>query len=563
VQELEGVGARWTGGAGQVECGRFAWFSSPSLPSDRNLKRLAEIKSDITAIKIEAVKCGRSAGVERLDHILNTIDFLASYDRAALLYRSGGPVEKALAAGRTDEALRALHESHLPEAMHAYARKISTRSELGVLATMNVKAYAAYRKLLERAGGDKDAAWEAKPGPPLLIIPVHNTTYDVGEPAVVKAIAMDDKGIQGVRVHCRRLGQTAFTRVEMENYFRDSYRAALPGMTDGPGAFEFYVEAVDDYGGRTVSPHGAPEALYSAVVRPARAGAGSTRQLSPDLVDAILQPAELSRLFESASAGGPAPELARVDDVTAKTEPGGIRLQWRAVEGAAGYHVYRTARGENRPSNLTAAFPVAETAFLDADVEVGAAYSYVVRAVGHGLVEGPPSVAVSCTAAYHPPAGVKLAVGDKPLLDVRCAIRGPAGRIDDFNSFDRDKVVLRRQPISVRKLKGFGYCWQAGDCGCWAGGDSVSFRLEGLTAQGHYVLWLRCLSWDGYERTVSVSVSGDEAVREWKLPAGRDAQAGWRPIGFSAGGEQAVVVVRRLSGINAVVSQIVLVETRM
>ncbi|MFQ5811116.1 MAG: hypothetical protein ACE5JM_15970, partial [Armatimonadota bacterium] len=163
LRGLEELGPRWTGGGGQVECGRFSWFTGNERPQEEKLARLAAIRRRVQIIRDDVGAGGDVQHLERLDYLLITMDWLAAYDEAASkivdevqplvhqaeeLHRQG---EMAEAKARARQALRAMDESGLREAMQIYPRLITTQGDFGVLASVNVKAYASYDILWERA----------------------------------------------------------------------------------------------------------------------------------------------------------------------------------------------------------------------------------------------------------------------------------------------------------------------------------------------------------------------------------------------------------------------------
>ncbi|MCY3802394.1 MAG: hypothetical protein OXG46_12555 [Chloroflexi bacterium] len=170
LRELEHMGPRWTGSWGQWECWNFAWLSvgSPmsisdghdaapdSRPSPANLSRLTEIRGRLSTLLAESESARDPAGQERLRWLILTIDWLVLYDRVTLTLEGGGPYHRQAdalflrdALGDPDHSLdrriwELLREAPLQQAMHAYARKIESKGELGVLAAINVKAFSTY-----------------------------------------------------------------------------------------------------------------------------------------------------------------------------------------------------------------------------------------------------------------------------------------------------------------------------------------------------------------------------------------------------------------------------------
>jgi hypothetical protein len=101
-------------------------------------------------MQAELEAAGEPRGQDRLRWLILTIDWLTKFDEAAVLLAAGGRYD--LGRWKYDElrnvdlderAWEVVRTAPVGEAMHAFARKISTQGERGVLATINVKAYAA------------------------------------------------------------------------------------------------------------------------------------------------------------------------------------------------------------------------------------------------------------------------------------------------------------------------------------------------------------------------------------------------------------------------------------
>jgi len=175
LRELEAMGPRWTGSWGQWECRAFEWIGSgnpladvpDSRPNPVNTSRLLQIRGRLSEMLSEVSADRQPAGMDRLRWLISTIDWLVQYDRVSLLMEPGGPFERRSselyvgdAHGNSDhsqdeDAWELLRRAPLGDAMLTYARKIESRGELGVLATINVKAYstvldAAYKFGLHR-----------------------------------------------------------------------------------------------------------------------------------------------------------------------------------------------------------------------------------------------------------------------------------------------------------------------------------------------------------------------------------------------------------------------------
>ncbi len=103
-----------------------------------------------------------------------------------------------------------------------------------------------------------------------------------------------------------------------------------------------------------------------------------------------------------------------------------VSLAFDAVAGAAGYNVYRASGGAFTRANgalLTA------TAYKDAGLTAGTAYSYFVRAVSTTGAEGAPSTTVSAATTGHPPlpAPGNLTVAGTTAASVSLTFTASAG----------------------------------------------------------------------------------------------------------------------------------------
>ncbi|MBM3497098.1 MAG: hypothetical protein FJX74_00355 [Armatimonadetes bacterium] len=280
---LEALGPRWTGSRGQVECGGFQWFSDDARPKAENLAALREIDDRLAAVEADCQTGPARRHLERLGYLRATIRFLSLFDDAALKLAPGGSTEalitqaeQAQQAGNAAEAERLatqaieeLSKTTLADAMQAYRSRLTTQGDFGNLATINVKAYAAFLGLWERAEAvlGKDVP---PPGPP----------PETGPPTlVVKAPASALLGAGRSLDSFAKVSAAAPTvQVTLRTRWRDGRWLPWPlkPLRDGctypftvmlpPSALlptEFYVEAVDEQGRAATAPAGAPENVFS------------------------------------------------------------------------------------------------------------------------------------------------------------------------------------------------------------------------------------------------------------------------------------------------------------
>jgi len=288
LMRLESLGPRWTGAAGQIECGGFQWFSDDRRPREENLQALQEID---TTLERFAADCAQGPGLrhaERLRYLRASVAFALRFDRAALELAEGGRIAKLVHAaenaghqGMADEAkrharqaLEALAASPLGAAMEHYAARLTSQGDFGNLATINVKAYAAFLGLWERA---QAALGETRPLPgpsrkpdhPELVVKLPPSALPEGAPFTVRAVALSQRPLIDVRLKFRAPGGPWQER-PMRPAGRRLFEADLPSEALGAEGVEYHVQAVDESGAAEVAPVGFPEVVYSASALPFR-----------------------------------------------------------------------------------------------------------------------------------------------------------------------------------------------------------------------------------------------------------------------------------------------------
>lgn len=285
---LESLGPRWTGASGQVECGGFQWFSDDRRPRDENYRALEEIDAALARI---AADCAEGPGLrhaERLRYLRASVAFALRFDRAALELADGGRIAKRVQAaeaarqqGNADEATRvarealeALAASPLGPAMEHYTPRLTSQGDFGNLATINVKAYAAFLGLWERA---QTALGSSRPLPgsslrsdrPELVVKLPPSALPEGAPFTVRAVAFGERPLSEVLLKFRAPGGPWVAR-PMQSAARHLFEADLPPDAVGAAGVEYHVVARDDGGATSVAPVGFPELVYTASALPFR-----------------------------------------------------------------------------------------------------------------------------------------------------------------------------------------------------------------------------------------------------------------------------------------------------
>ena len=294
LRQLEALGPRWTGGGGQLECGNFTWFAGNRLPRDEKIAALARIRRRLMGIRREMLVKPRLEGLERLDWLVATIDFLTLYDAASLKLYEEGPAARliaearrlkrsgdtAAAADKARQARQIVESSGLDRAMRAFATKMTTRGEFGALATINVKPYAATLDLEEQIRailGEPTGKGEPVPTPtgsafgefPLhVVVKTPPSLVRRGCPVAVRAAVVGPSPVSRVMLGYRKLGAKEFEQVPMTPVFRKTYEGIIPGKAVAADGIEFFVVAKDIVGRVANAPKGYPAVTYSAGALP-------------------------------------------------------------------------------------------------------------------------------------------------------------------------------------------------------------------------------------------------------------------------------------------------------
>jgi hypothetical protein len=282
LARLEALGPRWTGGPGQVECGGFQWFSDDRRPREENFKALEEIDAALARIAADFRSGPGLRHAERMRYLRASVAFARLFDRAAVDLDAGGKtarmVDAAEAArkdGKADEAKRlarealdALAASSLGPAMEDYADRLTSQGDFGNLATINVKAYAAFLGLWERA---RAALGEDRPPPgttrriegPALVAKTPPTAVPEGVPLPVRAVVIGERTVKETVLRFRAPGDE-WREVPMKAAGRGLFEAEIPGEAVGPRGIEYAVLARGEGGAEAAAPVGYPEVVFSA-----------------------------------------------------------------------------------------------------------------------------------------------------------------------------------------------------------------------------------------------------------------------------------------------------------
>jgi hypothetical protein len=288
-RELESLGPRWTGATGETELGPVAWSAKNHTGKKENRQKLAEIHGHLEKVRGEMLARKELNGLERVEWLLTTVDWLTRYDNACLNLAIDGPfgtllngAEAARAKGDTDaarqkaEAARQIMlRSGMRDAMQTYPRKMSAMSEFGQFASIQVKAYAYYLSLWERVKKILGPVADDLGGPP---VPAETPPFLVGKhPGSVidrsrdshfsiHVVAMGGAPIASCTLNYRAIGDANWRQAAMRRSFRRTYTASIPLADVKGSALQWYVEAVDELQRKAHWPKGYPSVVWSATI---------------------------------------------------------------------------------------------------------------------------------------------------------------------------------------------------------------------------------------------------------------------------------------------------------
>lgn len=245
LMDLQDLGYRWLGGGGQNECAGFAWSAAP----DGAVERMRAVFS----------KYPKLAPSERLSGLIDMRDWLAMYDRAARILRPDGRLRvllSSLKAGKRaatpdEKALirQDLREARmcLSSAISAAARRMSNRGELGILATINTKAWSSLlgieNRAREVAGPLTDPVWHMGPlyTPESSVSSVlrQNTAF-AGQPIRISAVVHGASSKAWAQVLYRVPGGT-FHSAPLKFVASGRLEGRIPAQSSGPIEYQIAV----------------------------------------------------------------------------------------------------------------------------------------------------------------------------------------------------------------------------------------------------------------------------------------------------------------------------------
>lgn len=214
--KLDRLPYRWIGGVGQVECAEFSWGA---VGKESDALALQALREQCAGLLPNA-----GAGREQLSWLLARMDYVLAYRQAQADYLAA----EKLAATQPKAALDILDRGALAKALQAYATRLTTRGEYGVLATINSKAVVSWNQLRKKcmaAAGerpDPSANWSPTPG---VLVPRLIGSATVGQELPLEAIVL---GGGNAYLHYRPLGAKTWNTLPLQTAQRWVKRATVP-----------------------------------------------------------------------------------------------------------------------------------------------------------------------------------------------------------------------------------------------------------------------------------------------------------------------------------------------
>ena len=141
--KLDNLGYRWIGGGGQNECALFTWGPG----EEAKTQALTKLRNEAADLLPKAKN-----SKTRLQWLIDNIDWVLDYGKAELDAVEAGKLLKQAkqasgeqAKNLAQSALDLLNNDDLAQALRTYTKRVTTRGEYGVLATINTKAVTAWR----------------------------------------------------------------------------------------------------------------------------------------------------------------------------------------------------------------------------------------------------------------------------------------------------------------------------------------------------------------------------------------------------------------------------------
>jgi hypothetical protein len=446
LRSLQELGYRWIGGAGQSECGGFSW----SAGEEEKVKKVSELRGRLVDLRERLVRAGRENEAERLDYYIKTADWAILYHQTAkamlALNSVLGKLEEARIKGDqatakqlAEEALSLLPISTFAQAMKIYAENIASKGELGVLATINAKAFWDFREKkreIESILGREIPLPYLKPDKIKPIIPSLPSTIGEKESLSLPLILISDEPVE-IKLFYKRLEGKGWKSEILKDKVKNTYRIELPALKGGD-VLLFYLEIKQGEKSFTFPKEGAsrPFAL------------------------SIWSPSVKAEFKEPVDEFPPSPP----SNLKAKEGIYSLQLSWEEGKDDTGIDCYLIYRFDGKEENLLA--KVRDNWFEDYDVKEGLTYRYRIFSVDRAGRKSKNASELSVKIPQFPlpstpkelkgealPGGVKL-IWDKAGADV-IGYRLEKLEVNEFklvkeisqpNYFSQNVIRLKEKP---------------------------------------------------------------------------------------------------------------------
>ena len=346
LMDLQSMGYRWVGGSGQIECGGFAW----SVAREDGVAQMQAAFDKYPSLPPS----------DRLDSLRFMAKWLESYDLTAKILRPQGRLVGLLSSIRSEkraatpeekteieQGLTAAHRD-FSDAIAAAARRVTNRGELGILATINTKAWASIlgieKQVQDIAGVTViDDATDAGPLAVQSILPAY--TAFAGQPFRISAVVHGAAPGAKAEVMYRQAGQS-FKSAALKFVAPGRLEGFIPASTQG--LIEYYIRVSEIQESAVWPAEGAFSPASFSVV-PTVPVAASKRQNAPRV--------------------GKTPSVGRA---TVSTGPMLVRVSWAEMPPSRMFRLIRKANG----GDWTRIVDVRANWFEDRAVAVGSQYRY-------------------------------------------------------------------------------------------------------------------------------------------------------------------------------------------
>lgn len=276
LRDLEKLGYRWIGGVGQSECGGFSW----SAGEPAKVEKLQELRKKLARLMDELAREGDATGARRLDYYINTADWAILYHKTAEAMLRLNPLlgkiqeaqmkgEGEIARQLAEEALSILPISSFAQALNTYGKNIASRGELGVLATINAKAFWDFREKLryiEGILGREVALPYLKPEGLNLIFTSLPSTIASGENLSLPLIAIADEPVE-ISLCYKLLGEKEWKKERVKGEMGNTFKVVLPSVSSGD-VLLWYLEANTPQGKYILPERGAYQPFSLSIWHP-------------------------------------------------------------------------------------------------------------------------------------------------------------------------------------------------------------------------------------------------------------------------------------------------------